>query len=83
VLVVLCQDKMEPEIMTPEEHKRLYELIQNPPPGSKIEAAKKFGIDLTLTLRRLLLTPTERARELEGALRSIESLRREAARTKP
>jgi hypothetical protein len=42
---------MDPGIMTPEEHKRLYELIQNPPPGSKIEAAKKFGIDLTLTLQ--------------------------------
>lgn len=68
--------------MTLEEHKRLYELIQNPPPGSKIEAAKKFGIDLTLTLRRLLLTPTERAREMEGALRLVEELREAAARTK-
>jgi hypothetical protein len=54
--------------MTREEHERLYALVQNPPPGSKIEAAKEYGVDLTLNLRRLLLTPTERAREMEGAL---------------
>jgi hypothetical protein len=68
--------------MTSEEHKRLYELIQDPPPGSKMEAAKKFGVDLTLNLRRLLLTPTERAREMEGALRFLEHSREAIARIK-
>lgn len=61
--------------MTSEEHKRLYALIQNPPPGSKMEAAKKFGIDLTLTLRNLLLTPTERIEQMEAAARFAEELR--------
>ena len=58
--------------MTPEEHKRLYELIQNPPPGSKLDAAKQYGVDLTLALRSLALTPAERVLEMEGALRFVE-----------
>jgi hypothetical protein len=68
--------------MTREEHERLYALVQNPPSGSKMEAAKEYGVDLTLNLRRLLLTPTERAREMEGALRFVEQLREAAARIK-
>lgn len=68
--------------MTNEEHQRLYELVQNPPPGSKMEAAKVYGIDLTLNLRRLLLTPTERAREMERALRFVQQFRGAAMRTK-
>jgi hypothetical protein len=55
--------------MTREEHRRLYELIQNPPPGSKMEAAKNYGID------SLTLTPEELAQEIEAALRSAEALR--------
>ena len=66
--------------MTREEHERLYALVQNPPPGSKMEAAKVYGVELNL--RRLLLTPTERAREMEGALRFVEQLREAAARIK-
>jgi hypothetical protein len=62
--------------MTREQHKRLYELIQNPPPGSKMEAAKNYGIDLTLLLHSLTLTPEERAQEVEAALRSAEALRK-------
>jgi hypothetical protein len=62
--------------MTPEEQKRLYELVMNPPPGSKIEAAKKYGVDLTLNLRSLALTPTERVQEMEGALEFVHELQR-------
>ena len=62
--------------MTREEQQRLFDLVANPPPGSKIEAAKQYGIDLTLNLRRLALTPTERIREMEGALRLVMELRR-------
>jgi hypothetical protein len=61
--------------MTPEEHKRLYDLIMNPPPGSAIAAAKEYGVDLTLTLRNLTLTPTERVQQMESALRFAEDLR--------
>ena len=65
--------------MTAEEQRRLFDLVANPPPGSKVEAAKKFGIDLTLNLRNLVLTPTERIQKMEGALRFLEELRRASA----
>jgi len=29
-------------------------LVNKPPRGSKIEAAKRYGVDLTLTVRRLV-----------------------------
>jgi len=66
------------EPMTREEHERLYALVQNPPPGSKMEAAKMCGVDLTLNLRSLTRTPAERVREMEAALRFAEELRRAA-----
>jgi hypothetical protein len=62
--------------MKSSERDRLLELVVNPPPGSKIEAAKNYGVDLTLNVRRLLLTPTERVREMESALRFAEDLQR-------
>lgn len=65
--------------MTGEEHEGLYELAQNPPPGSKMEAGKVYGVDLTLNLRSLTLTPAERVREMEAALKFAEDLRRAAA----
>ncbi len=55
---------------------RLLELVSNPPPGSKIEAAIQYGVDLTLNLRSLQLTPTERVREMESALRFSEALQK-------
>ena len=70
---------MSRESMTREEHERLYALVQNPPSGSKIEAAKVYGVDLTLNLRSLTRTPAERVREMEAALKFAEELRRAAA----
>jgi hypothetical protein len=61
--------------MNAEERKRLIELINNPPPGSKMAGAKQYGIDLTLLIRRLELSPTERLEELESAQHFIERLR--------
>jgi hypothetical protein len=51
------------------------ELITNPPPGSKLAAAKEFGIDLTLLLENLALTPTERLQKLSTAGAFYEELR--------
>ena len=70
-----CGKIEEDDYMTRQEHEYLWELINNPPPGSKIEAARKHGIDLTLDLRRLTLTPTERAQEMQAALQFLEDLR--------
>jgi hypothetical protein len=62
--------------MTSEEQQRLWDLIQNPPPGSKIEAARAYGIDLTLNLRSLQLTPTERAEAMNSALEFALEMRK-------
>ena len=61
--------------MSPEEKARLKALIDSPPPGSKIEAAKKAGFDLYMNLRRLAMTPTERMRDLQSAVNSMQKMR--------
>lgn len=62
--------------MSKRESDRLLELISNPPPDSKIEAAIKFGVDLSLNVRSLQLTPAERVLEMERASRLVEALRK-------
>jgi len=62
--------------MTSSERDRLLELVANPPPGSKIEAAKIYGVDLTLNIESLALSPAERILEMESAMRFAEDLRR-------
>ena len=47
----------------------------NPPPGSAAARAAEFGIDLTLTLENLRLTPEERVRKLDKFIKSVEKLR--------
>ena len=49
--------------------------LLNPPPGSAAARARDFGIDLTLTLQRLRLTPDERVRQLQRAMIEIENMR--------
>ena len=51
------------------------ERLTNPAPGSAIEAAREFGIDLTLVIERLRLTPEERVRELQRAMNSLAKIR--------
>ncbi len=58
------------------------ELITNPPPGSKLAAAKEFGVDLTLLLENLALTPTERLQKLHAAQIFYEELRRAGKRSR-
>jgi hypothetical protein len=60
--------------MTREERDKLIRLISSPPPGSKIAAAKDFGIDLTLLIRTLEMTPTERLQELAAAQAFVQQL---------
>jgi len=60
--------------MTPEQQKLAYELITNPPAGSKLAEAKEYGIDLTLLVENLKLTPTERAEKLVEGARSLREL---------
>jgi len=62
--------------MTPQEKNRLIELINNPPPGSKLAEAKEYGIDLTLLLENLTLTVSERLRKGSEAAFSAAQIRR-------
>jgi hypothetical protein len=62
--------------ITAREYEELAELVRHPPKGSTIEAAKAYGVDLTLNLHALRLTPHERVVAMENALRFIEGLRR-------
>ena len=55
----------------------------NPPPGSAAERAVKFGIDLTLTLENLRLTPEERIRKLDSFISGIARLKASARRVSP
>lgn len=48
----------------------------NPRPGSKIEAAKEFGIDLTLVVSKLRKTPQERIDELQSGMEFLSELAR-------
>jgi len=60
--------------MTPEEE----DYFLNPPPGSAAARAVEFGIDLTLTLQNLRLTPEERIRKLDDHINGIRWLKANA-----
>lgn len=66
--------------LTDEQIEKARQLIMSPPPNSKIAAAKEFGIDMTLLLRRLKLTPEQRLDELQQTMESFDEFRREAAK---
>jgi hypothetical protein len=57
---------------------RAEEKLLNPPPGGRIEAARDYGIDLTLLIERLRRTPEERLRDLQQALTGLEAIRGKA-----
>ena len=50
----------------------------DPPPGSAAERAVEFGIDLSLTLENLHLTPEERILKLDDHLAGIAWLKANA-----
>jgi hypothetical protein len=52
--------------------------LLNPRPGTAAARAREFGVDLTLTLSNLRLTPEERLLRLERARQLLEEI--EAAR---
>lgn len=49
--------------------------LLNPRPGSKAAAAKEFGIDLTLLIKNLRLTPQERVDQMQSIMRVHHELR--------
>jgi len=61
--------------LTPDEFARAERRLLHPAPGSRIEAARNYGVDLTLLVEQLRLTPAERARKLESASTAMERVR--------
>ena len=64
------------EIMNPDERD---DLLLHPRPGTAAARARDFGVDLTLTVSNLRLTPEERLMRLEHArefLKEIDRARR-------
>jgi hypothetical protein len=68
--------------LTPQQLKRAEDRLMHPAPGSRAEAASESGIDLTLLVEQLRLTPGERASKLEIASTALEKVRG-AARKRP
>ena len=56
-------------------HRNIEDYFLNPPPGSAAARAAEFGIDLTLTLENLRLTPEERIRKLDAFIEDIAKLK--------
>lgn len=52
------------------------------PPKTAVERAVEFGIDISLLIENLKLTPTERLRKAQQALESILALREESERSR-
>lgn len=67
------------EKLSEERLEKIRQLIMNPRPGSKVAAAKEFGIDLTLTLGQLRKTPQERLDDQQSAMRGLEEFARAGA----
>ena len=68
--------------LTPEQLARAEERLRHPRPGSKIEAAQRYGIDLTLLIENLRLSPAERVERMLEICQVAEELRG-AARRRP
>ncbi len=56
------------------------ELLIHPKPGTAVARARDFGIDLTLTLSNLKLTPEERLLRLERARELLKEIQAARAR---
>lgn len=49
--------------------------LRHPEPGSRIEAARDFGIDLELLIANLRLSPAERAAKMHEVCVAAERIR--------
>ncbi len=67
------------EKLSEERLEKIRQLIINPRPGSKVAAAKEFGIDLSLTFGQLRKTPQQRLDDLQSAMRGLEEFARAGA----
>jgi len=66
--------------LTPEQLARAEERLRHPRPGSKIEAAQRDGMDLTLLIENLRLSPAERVERMLEICQLAEEVRGAARR---
>jgi hypothetical protein len=66
--------------LTPEEFARAERRLRHPAPGSRIAAAQEYGIDLTLLIEQLRLSPAERVRRMHAVSVEAEQVRGAARR---
>lgn len=66
--------------LTKDELARAEQLLRHPRPGSRIEAAQRYGVDLTLLIEQLRLTPSERVLKAQAVATLAEELRGAARR---
>ena len=66
--------------LTPEKLAIAEERLRNPAPGSRMEAAGALGVDLTLLIAQLRLTPAERVRNMHALSQLVEEVRGAARR---
>lgn len=59
---------------------RAMERLRNPKPGGKVEEAIRFGVDVTLLMEQLRLTPAERAKRMHELAQAAEVSRGAAKR---
>jgi hypothetical protein len=57
--------------------------LLDPKPGGRIAAASEYGIDLTLLVENLRLSPEERIEKLQQAMQGFAELQRTAKRINP
>ncbi|MFN7935097.1 MAG: hypothetical protein U0R19_17335 [Bryobacteraceae bacterium] len=60
---------------------RAIERLENPIPGGKVEAAREFGVDLSLLVEQLKLSPAERANRMHALAQAAASARGTARKT--
>ena len=61
--------------LTPEQLARAEDRLRHPRPGSRIEGAREFGVDLMRLIENLRLSPTERLQQLYTAGSQLEKMR--------
>jgi hypothetical protein len=66
--------------LSPEELARAEERLRHPRPGSLIAEAGIRGVDLSLLIENLRLTPAERVRRMHELIASVEEVRGVARR---
>ncbi|SPE33481.1 hypothetical protein SBA3_200033 [Candidatus Sulfopaludibacter sp. SbA3] len=58
------------------------EKLRNPRPGSRIAAAQEYGVDLTLLIESLRLSPAERVRRMQDVIEVAQEVQGAARRRK-